>query len=179
MGRGPGGGRRVGGILAIAGGLLLAIGSFLTWAEVSGGGTRGTASGTDGSDGWITLVAGAVVLVAGVVLARGTGRRGLAVAAVVAALIGGGVGLYDALTAEDRVLDEVAATLSGELGATAQDVRAILDEAVASGELAISIGLGLFLVIGGGALGLVGGSLGLVGRSVSSDAPPPPPTSVE
>lgn len=168
-------GRPLAGSLSIGGGLLLAIGSFLTWAEVSGGGTRGSATGVDGSDGWITLVAGAVVFAVGVAFARGRGRRGLATVAILAALIGGGLGLYDALTAEDRVLGAVAASLADRLDATAEEVRGILDEAVAAGELGISIGLGLLLVIGGGALGLVGGSLGLARRPAAVDEPPPPP----
>lgn len=176
-------------ILAIAGGGLLAIGSFLTWAEVTGGGTTETASGMDGSDGWITLAAGAVVLAAGIVFTRGPGRRGIAVAAVAAALIGGGLGLYDALTARDRVLGDVAETLSGELGATVQEVRSLLDAAVDAGELGISLGVGLFMVIAGGALGLAGGAMraGRIGATVgvppglsapevpasSPDEPPP------
>lgn len=37
-------------ILAVVGGALMALGSFLAWAEVSGGGTSVTAKGVDGSD---------------------------------------------------------------------------------------------------------------------------------
>ena len=53
------------GILGIVGGALMAVGSFLAWAEVSGGGTSVTAKGVDGSDGYITLVAGLVAVVLG------------------------------------------------------------------------------------------------------------------
>ena len=38
----------LGGILALVGGALLVIGSFLDWAEVSGTSTTVTASGTEG-----------------------------------------------------------------------------------------------------------------------------------
>ena len=55
----------VGAILAIAGGGLLGVGSFLTWAEVSGGGASVTAKGIDGSDGYITLGAGIVAVLVG------------------------------------------------------------------------------------------------------------------
>lgn len=168
-----GGRRRVAGVLAIVGGVLLAAGSFLTWAEVSGGGTTARASGTDGSDGWVTLAAGAALLATGAAFVGGRGRRGLGVIAIVAALIGGGTGLYDALTARDRVLDALAEALAEQVAATAQEVRAILDVSAEAGELAISIRLGLFMVIGGGALGLVGGWLGLGGRRPAPDAPPP------
>ena len=150
-------------ILAIVGGALLAIGSFLTWAEVSGGGTSVTATGIDGSDGWITLVCGSVVLVAGLTLLRTGWKRAIAVFAILAGIIGGGLGLYDALTAEDRVLDDAAEELATEFGGTTEEVRALLDQAIDSGQLGISLGVGLYMVIAGGALGIVGGILGLRG----------------
>jgi hypothetical protein len=158
-------------ILAIAGGALLAIGSFLAWAEVSGSGTSVTASGTDGSDGWITLVAGLIVLAVGATLLRGGGKRGLAVLAIVAALVGGGVGLYDALTAKDRVLDDAAEELAGDFGGTAEEVRALLDQAIDAGQIGISLSIGLYLVIAGGALGVVGGVMGMRGGASAPAMP--------
>lgn len=172
-------------ILAIAGGALLAIGSFLAWAEVSGSGTSVTASGTDGTDGWITFASGLVVLAAGAILMRGSGRRALAIVAIVAALIGGGVGLYDALTAKDRVLDDAAEELAGSFGGTAEEVRALLDQAIDAGEIGISISLGLYIVIAGGALGIVGGVMAMRGAAAAPAVPamssipaaaPPAPT---
>jgi hypothetical protein len=149
-------------ILAIVGGALLAIGSFLAWASVSGGGTSVTAKGTDGSDGYITLVAGIVVIACGVLLLR-VGKKAIAVLAIVAALIGGAVGLYDALTAKDRVLDDAAEELATQFGATASEVRTLLDQAIDAGQISISLSVGLYMVIAGGVLGLVGGILGLRG----------------
>ncbi len=178
----------IGAILAIAGGALLAIGSFLAWAEVSGGGTSVTAKGTDGSDGWITFVAGLIVLAAGAMLMRGAGKRALAILAIVAALVGGAVGVYDALTAKDRVLDDAAKELAGQFGGTAAEVRTLLDQAIDAGQLGISISFGLYMVIAGGVLGVVGGFMGMRGStaapampamgSMPSAAPaaaPPPP----
>jgi len=172
-------------ILAIAGGALLAIGSFLAWAEVSGSGTSVTASGTDGTDGWITFASGLVVLAAGAILMRGSGRRALAIVAIVAALIGGGVGLYDALTAKDRVLDDAAEELAGSFGGTAEEVRALLDQAIDAGEIGISISLGLYIVIAGGVLGMIGGVMAMRGAAAAPAVPamssipaaaPPAPT---
>jgi hypothetical protein len=160
-------------ILAIVGGALLAIGSFLTWAEVSGGGTSVTAKGVDGSDGWITLVCGAVVLLAGLAFLLAGGRKAIAVLAIVAGLVGGGVGLYDALTAKDRVLDDAAEELAGQFGGTKEEVRALLDQAIDAGELGISLGIGLYLVIAGGALGIVGGFLGMRGAPAPAAMPAP------
>lgn len=159
-------------ILAIAGGVLLAIGSFLTWAEVSGGGTSVTAKGTDGSDGWITFAAGLVVLAMGVLFMRGGGKKVLAILAIVAALVGGGVGLYDALTAKDRVLDDAATELAGQFGGTPAQVRVLLDQAIDAGQLGITLGIGLYIVIAGGALGVVGGFLGMRGSSAAAPAMP-------
>ncbi len=169
------GGMSAAAILAIVGGALLAIGSFLTWARVSGGGTSESATGMDGSDGWITLVAGAIVLGVGLAFVAGRGRRGLAVLAMLAGVVGGGLGLYDALTAKDRVLDDVAATLAGRFGATAQEVRAILDQAVDAGELGISLGIGLFLVIAGGAIAIAGGAMRAGRPSIAASPPSPLP----
>jgi hypothetical protein len=164
-------------ILAICAGALLAIGSFLAWAEVSGGGTSVTASGVDGSDGWITLVCGASVLLVGITFLRASGRRAIATLAVVAGLIGAAIGLYDALTAEDRVLDDAAEELAVQFGGTPQEVRALLDQAIDAGELGISISVGLYLVIVGGVLGVVGGALGM--RRVPEPAPALPVAPVD
>jgi hypothetical protein len=152
----------VAGILGLVGGTLMALGSFLAWAEVSGGGTSVTAKGVDGSDGYITLVAGLVAVVAGLVMARGT-RRVLAVLVILAGIVGGGIGLYDALTAKDSVLDAAAEELAPSFEASAQQVRTVLDQAIDAGQLSVSIDIGLYAVIGGGVVALAGGILGLRG----------------
>lgn len=161
----------IGAILAIAGGALLAIGSFLSWAQVSGGGTSVSAKGIDGSDGYITLVAGIIALGAGVAMMKQT-KRVLAVLVLLAGLIGGAVGLYDALTAKDSVLDAAAEEIAPGLGASAEEVRTLLDQAIDSGELSISISIGLYIVIGGGILALVGGIMSMRGGSEAATAAP-------
>jgi hypothetical protein len=152
----------VAGIFGIAGGALMALGSFLAWAEVSGGGTSVTAKGVNGSDGYVTLVAGLVAVVAGIAMAKGT-KRVLAVVVILAGIVGGGIGLYDALTAKDSVLDAAAQELAPTFGASAQQVRTVLDQAIDSGQLNISISIGLYVVIAGGFVALAGGILGLRG----------------
>jgi hypothetical protein len=160
----------IGAILAIAGGALLAVGSFLAWATVSGGGTSVTAKGVDGSDGYVTLVAGIIALGVGVAMTKQS-KRVLAVLAILTGLIGGGVGLYDALTAKDSVLDAAAEEIAPTLGASVDEVRTLLDQAVDSGELSISISIGLYIVIGGGILALVGGILSIRGGQEAGAAP--------
>ena len=170
----------IGAILAIAGGALLGIGSFLAWAEVSGGGTSVTAKGIDGSDGYITLGAGGVALLVGVVQIRQT-RRALAIIAIVAGLVGGGVAVYDALTAKDSVLDSAAEELAPAVGASPERVRELLDQAIDAGQLSISLSTGIYVVIVGGMLALVGGIMSLErARSREAEAvagaPPPVPS---
>ncbi|HEY8115146.1 MAG TPA: hypothetical protein VIH70_01890 [Actinomycetota bacterium] len=150
----------VAGILGIVGGALMAVGSFLAWAEVSGGGTSVTAKGVDGSDGYITLGAGLVAVVAGIVMTM-EARRVLAVLATLAGIVGGGLGLYDALTAKDSVLDAAAEELAPAFGVSAQAVRTALDQAIDAGQLSVSISIGLYIVIAGGVVALAGGILGL------------------
>jgi hypothetical protein len=159
----------VGAIVAIAGGALLGVGSFLAWAQVSGGGTSVTANGVDGSDGYITLGAGIVAVVVGVLLLR-QARRALAILAILAGLVGGGVAVYDALTAKDSVLDSAAEELAPTLGASPEQVRVLLDQAIDSGEIGISLSIGIYVVIAGGALALVGGILSLRGPDAGKRA---------
>ena len=161
----------VGAILAMVGGVLLAVGSFLAWAEVSGGGTSVTAKGVDGSDGYITLAAGAVALLVGIAMTR-QARRMLAVLVILAGIVGGGIGLYDALTAKDSVLDAAAEELAPTFGASAEEVRAALDQAIDAGQLSVSISIGLYVVIAGGVVALIGGILGLRGSAAEPAAAP-------
>ncbi len=166
------------GIVSIVGGALLVVGSFLPWAEVSGSGASVTAKGLDGSDGFITLAAGLVAVVIGLVMLPATSRA-VAVVAVLAGLVGGGLALYDALTAEDSVLDAAAEDLAPTLGVSADQVRAALDQAVDSGQLGVSVGIGPYMVIIGGVVVTLGGVLGMresaTERSIVSPAASPTP----
>jgi hypothetical protein len=115
-----------------------------------------------------------------------------AVLVILAGIVGGGIGLYDALTAKDSVLDAAAEELAPSFEASAQEVRTVLDQAIDAGQLSVSIGIGLYAVIGGGVVALAGGILGLRGSGepavpgqgatpatpattiAGSDAPPAP-----
>jgi hypothetical protein len=160
-------------IVAIVGGALLAVGSFLPWAEVSGSGASVTAKGLDGSDGYITLAAGLVAIVVGLVMLRAT-RRAVAVLAILAGLVGGGLAVYDAVTAKDSVLDAAAEDLAPSFGVSADQVRAALDQAIDAGQLGVSVSIGLYVVMAGGLVAIVGGVLGLR-RTPSEPAGEPAP----
>jgi hypothetical protein len=162
-------------LLAIVGGALAAVGSFLAWASVSAAGQQVSAKGTDGSDGYITLVAGIILILYGVARltsnAMGT-KKAMAVIAIVAGLVAGGVGVYDAVTAKERVLDEAASQVASSAGLSKTAARALLDQAVDSGQVDISLSFGIFVVIAGGVLGLVGGVMGLGSSRESAPAMP-------
>lgn len=184
------------GWLALVGGVLAAVGSFLAWASVSAAGQGVSAKGTDGSDGYITLVAGLILIAYGVARVTGNAmgtKKAMAVLAIVAGLVAGGVAVYDAATAKDRVLDEAASQVASTAGVSESEARAFLDQAVDSGQVGISLSFGIFVVIAGGVLGLVGGVMGLRSSgqptpempgmdamgSASPPAPPAPPAMPE
>lgn len=161
------------GIVAIVGGALLAFASFLPWAEVSGEGASVTAKGIDGSDGYLTLGAGVVAVLIGVVLVMRGSRRILAIITILVGIVGGGLALYDALTAKDSVLDAAAEELAPSFGVSTDQVRAALDQAVDAGQIGVSVSYGLYLAVAGGVIVVVGGILGLRGAVVESAAPAP------
>jgi hypothetical protein len=72
-----------------------------------------------------------------------------------------GVGIYDATTAEDSVLDSVAEDVAPTLGAPVDQVRNVLQQQADSGQLDVSLQLGLYAVIAGGALALIGGVIAM------------------
>jgi hypothetical protein len=146
----------IGAILLLIGGALAAIGSFLTWADVRVGDVSASAKGVDGSDGYITLVLGVVAILAGIVALRAP-KRAIAVVGIIAGVVIMGVGIYDATTAEDSVLDSVAEDVAPSLGAPVDQVRNVLQQQADSGQLNVSLQVGLYAVIAGGALALVGG----------------------
>ena len=182
--------RPVGGLLALSGGLLLCVGTFLDWATVSGGGQRVTARGVDASLGYTTLAAGLVALGVGIVMTRwGTPPElvgTLAALAIFAGVVGCGIGVYEALMTEDGILDAAAKRLAPSFGST-ERARALLDQAVDAGRISFSVGVGVYIVIAGGVVALVGGIAGLrgvgAGRTAVTGAlsatPPPPPAGTE
>ncbi|HZD17224.1 MAG TPA: hypothetical protein VE669_03680 [Actinomycetota bacterium] len=153
---------RIGVPILLLAGLLAAIGSFLGWATLEAGGDTATASGIDGSDGYVTLVCGSVVAVVGLVSIRRP-RRTMALLAIVAGMTSAGIGTYDALTAEDGAIDALAAQLADGFGVTEPRAHALLTEAVDRGLVGVSLQAGIFLVMGGGVLAIAGGTLLMAG----------------
>jgi hypothetical protein len=162
----------IGPVLGLVGGALLVAGSFLEWLSIDEQGVIFSATGIDGDDGWITFGAGVIVVACSLLLFR-VAARGLALLVVVAGLAGAAVGVYDAVTAEDSYLDARAEAVAPQFGASADEVRILLDQAIEAGEFEINVsyGVGLYLVVGGGALSILGG---LVHRLSGAKAPQMP-----
>ena len=134
--------------LTLAGGVAAGVGSFLTWAEISAGPISERASGISGWEGKATLIAGLVLIAAAIRVFTGgfDALSRLRPSAFVGGLVAAGVGLYTAVTARDQLLDAAEAELS----------RSVAQDALDSGLVELSISLGLYVVIAGGALGILG-----------------------
>lgn len=148
-------------ILMIGGGALAVVGSFLTWATVGVADVSRAAKGTDELEGWFTLIAGLMLVMIGVLVLQAT-RWFLAVLAFLAGVVAGGLGLYEAATAEERRLDTFAEQVAAQVGLTVGEVRTVLDDAATQGQVDVSLGPGVYLVIGGGAIGAIGAIGGLL-----------------
>lgn len=145
--------------LALVGGAVAALGSLLGWAKASVGASSFSAKGIDGWEGKVTIVAGVVMLIAGgsaLVGAEGARAR-LRVSALVGGIAAAGVGVYTALTATDQVVDSAASQIAAEIGIPVQQARTTIEAALDHGLLHLSLQIGLYLVIAGGALGIVAG----------------------
>jgi hypothetical protein len=145
------------GALALAGGVLAVVGSFLAWAEISAGPFTEQAKGVDGWEGKATIVAGAVMVAAGIRVLTGSHQAmaRLRPSAAIGGLVAVGVGLYTVLTIRDQLVEAAATELP----------RAEVERALDSGLLGLTIGIGLYLVIAGGVQGIVSALLALGSRN--------------
>jgi hypothetical protein len=180
-------------IVGVVGGIALAIGSFLNWATVSvnfdkiatalgidpaqipaGVREQGTVSvtGWKSGDGKWTLVAGVVVAVAAALLTMASSRHVVGIVMLVGGAVGGGLALYDATIQKNDAIDNAAAQFTNiGLPGTIRDY------------FSVSLGIGIWLCIAGGAIAIVAGILAMASRAPSVAAagvdpmgttPPPP-----
>jgi hypothetical protein len=165
--------RLAGFIATVLGAVLIAVGSLQTWVTISiaSGGLSTPSPGTDLVDGKVTLAAGLVLLFGILVLrlAAGGARRLVAVVLVVAALVVLAIGVNDAVRLKSRfesiAVDKIAAAIAPELGLPIDAVKTRV-RAQAGKLIRTEDGVGLWLVIAGGVIGVAGGLLDLawVGR---------------
>jgi hypothetical protein len=156
---------RLAGFIALTvGALLISLGSLMDWATV-----RPFDTPTRGVDLWegdVTLAIGLVILV--VMLAMrvvGAARRAavalLLVLGIAAAILAASVvaRAHDRFTSPDQ-RDRIARELSAQLGLPYARVRSRL-EAAFDARFHVSLEMGIFAVMAGGAMAAVGGGLSL------------------
>jgi hypothetical protein len=111
-------GANPGGVVAIIGAAVLAVGSLLPWAEVNAGLLERKVNGTEG-DGVITLV---IAILVGLVAALGLLKREVAGAAVTVVLLGGvaagGVAIYDTANVSDAAkrAEDISSLVTAKVG---------------------------------------------------------------
>jgi hypothetical protein len=162
--------RSTGSILAIAGGIGLAVAAFLSWGTVSLDAAKfatalgidpsqitpgslpqmsQSVSGTDGWEGKLAVVAGVVAIVIGVIAMREV-RKGLGVVLIVAGLVGGGVALYDVVTVNDQkeaAIEDASSDLQ-QFGIQASTLSDAIDVSLDAG-IWICVLAGLVVVVAG------------------------------
>jgi hypothetical protein len=185
-------------VVTIVGGALLVICSFLVWATASVNAdvliqrlaeALGVEASTlqqqlpanqfptetvtgigSGVDGWVTLIAGVVAIVAAIVMiAKPELRKGMGILALLAGLVGGGLALYDVSRVNDiagEAEDQAKSAAAAGLAAAGIDPN-IFDDV-----FNVSAGIGLWGCLVGGVLALVGGGLALASKSQGSAAAP-------
>jgi hypothetical protein len=184
------------GILALVGGGIVLIASFLPWGKVSAGQSglipEETGNAAEFDFGWFAVAAGAVLLVAGVVMLIGrapSAWRALGVVAIVAGVIAILVAGYGIVTKDRKVDDAIREGVEETTGQRLTDEQ--LDQVKAQLQLLgieVSLQFGIYLTMLGGLVGAVGGILALragepAGAPSTSGfepapAPPPAPPSV-
>jgi len=171
--------------LAAIGGVVLAIGSVMTWAKASidlnafatalgidpaqipasaAAQTTKTFAGTNSTDGKIALACGIVAIVLGLAAyARREMSKPLGGLAIVAGLVGGGYALYD-ITQKSSVVADAKTAAGPSLTAAGID-PGILDKI-----FKVDLGIGIWLCVAGGALVVIGGVMLLMRGSAATPA---------
>ena len=144
--------------LAVVGGILVVVGSLITWAEASVGPASFSASGIDGWEGKVTIGGGAALLFGGIsaFLGSAQARTRMRSSALVGGLAASGVAIYTALTARDQIVDSAVDEIVAQVpGTSVEEARSTLDLALDGGLLTVTLQIGIWLVIVGGVIGLI------------------------
>ena len=153
------------GVLALFGGLMVALGSTLDWfGGTSAGASALSVSGIDGTEGRVAFVCGAVAVVLGIGAMTGRVQRrpGAMAVLIVAGVLALALAAYSAATADERLTGAAVARVTEHQGATEAQARAVVEGALRSHDVSVSVEAGLFLVLGGGALVAAAGAVPLL-----------------
>jgi len=169
--------RVVGFLLTVAGALLAGIGSMLDWVTVTipdfPAELAPTLRGVDTVEGKLGLAAAVVALIAVLVSRVGgteSARRGAAVVVLIAGVAIVAIGAREALTAEDRYVDDAAGEVrdvAGSLGIAEDDVDAMIDDLQEA--FVVDVAIGVWLTLLGGIATAAGGAVTLAWASRRRD----------
>lgn len=157
-------------IIALVGGVVMAVGSLLAWAKVSinlvGLNQSETVKGIDGSDGKITIVLGVVIVVLAALALGKLAKKATGWIITGCAVIATGLGAWDWTDIKskgDDIVHQAAAAAGGNA-----DVIKMLEDGIK-----VSTGIGLYLVVLGGIMAIVGGIMLATKKSAATAAAPP------
>jgi hypothetical protein len=159
--------------LAVVGGILVVVGSLITWAEASVGLASFSASGIDGWEGKVTIGGGAALLFGGIsaFLGRAQARTRMRSSALVGGLAASGVAIYTALTARDQIVDSAVDEIVAQVpGTSVEEARSTLDLALDGGLLTVTLQIGIWLVIVGGIVGVLAAVAAISGGGAATTA---------
>jgi hypothetical protein len=166
-------------VLVVLGGVAAVAGSFLDWfrvhLSVKGLGLVArtvTSRGIDGSDGKITLIAGALTAAMGLsmfVWTSGGRRMALGVVALLGGLAAAGLSGYDAGTPQQRFIDANAPNLARKANISLAMAERLYRGLFDSGAVKISLALGIFVVIAGGVVAALSAAMALGKSPVEPD----------
>jgi hypothetical protein len=161
-------------LLALLGGAVIIAGCLLTWVDAGGGvsvGTvlvTGTPNATDLRLGQVALGAGVASIVLGAyLLVVRRGRKFFSLLVLLAGLGAIATAAYVAMSLHDRYVDFAAET--GAPAGETDEVRASVSRLFEVSNLKADPGIGLYVVIGGGAASVIAGIGGLFGRRKSAE----------
>jgi hypothetical protein len=176
--------------LVVLGGVAAIVGSFLEWFRVHLG-LKGlglvartiSSKGIDGADGKITLIAGVVAVLMGLLMflwSSGGPRVAMGVVALLGGLTAAGLSGYDAATPQQRFIDANAPELAAKTHIPLAQAERLYQGLFNSGALKISLAVGVFVVIAGGAFAALAAAFAL-GRSPEEleVTQPPEPAATE
>jgi hypothetical protein len=157
--------------LVVVGGVAAIVGSFLVWFRVHLG-LKGlgvvartiSSKGIDGADGKITLIAGVVAVLMGLLMfLRNSGRSRVArgVVALLGGLTAAGLSGYDAATPQQRFIDANAPELAAKTHISMAQAERLYQGLFNSGALKISLAVGVLVVIAGGAIAALAAAVAL------------------
>ena len=176
--------------LVVVGGAAAIVGSFLVWFRVHLG-LKGlglvartiSSKGIDGADGKITLIAGVVAVLMGLLMflwRSGGPRVAMGVVALLGGLTAAGLSGYDAATPQQRFIDANAPDLAAKTHISRAMAERLYQGLFNSGALKISLAVGVFVVIAGGAIAALAAAFAL-GKSPEEPGavPEPEPAATE